>query len=362
VNFSTSISNRAATRPPLSALRWLASIAAVAGIALIALICLPHDPYERFALAATESPHYLRLRWIYERIHLDTTPIDVAFIGTSHTQSAIDSRIVEGELRQRGSNLHVVNFAIPHLGRDLHYLLVRELLEARPVKELMIEVQDFEPRAPHPAFQRLATVEDLFASPLVVNTGFFENLVRLPRREFDLFAPRLTGHRPVEFEPHAYEGPHWDDTERLHGFTMTRDATHPAAFLDARADELRADLEAKRALSRRFTLPNGCSLLQRYNRFYLEKLLALAREKNVHVTFLYLPFFHGPAESPEARYYRAYGDTLTPHETLDDATSWLNVDHLNVLGARRTSRWIGASLPTARSNATSAALVDAPCY
>jgi hypothetical protein len=361
VNSSTSISERRAIGQPLTALRFLAAIGAVACIALIAMACLPQDRYARFAEAAAESPHYLRLRWIYERIHFDTTPIDVAFIGTSHTQSAIDSRIVEAELHRRGTDLHVVNFAIPHLGRDLHYLLARELLETRPVRELVVEVQDFEPRAPHPAFQRLGGVDDLIASPIVVNTGFFDNLVRLPRREVDLFAPWLTGHAALEFDRNSYDGPHWDDTERLHGFTMTRDHAQPVAELDQGANALRADLESKEALAHRLALPSGCSLLKRYNRFYLEKLLALAREKNVHVTFLYLPFFHGPAEPLEARYYRAYGDTVTPRETLADASVWLNPDHLNVFGARRVSQWIGATLPLDRST-VSASPIDAPCY
>ncbi len=333
----------------------------VAVLGLMALALLPQDPHARFAEAATESQHYLRLRWIYERIHDDRTPIDIAFIGTSHTQSAIDSRIVEAELRKRGLDLHVVNFAIPHLGRDLHWLLVRELIESRPVRELVVEVQDFEPRAPHPAFQRLGRVDDLLDSPLIINTGYLENLVRLPRRQLDLAFPAMSGRPRIEYAADAYEGAHWDDTERLHGFTQTRDATHTVQYLDDKANELRGDLEQKEALARRIAMPDGCSLLKRYNRAYLEKLLALAREKNVHVTFLYLPFFHGPEQPTEARYYKAYGETIKPQAVLDDPASWLNADHLNVFGARRTSSWMGQTWSMVQNAAPTAPIV-APCY
>ena len=328
----------------MSAPRFLLLIGLATLVALAGLALLPQDRYQRFAEAATESKHYLRIKWIYERIHFDETPIDVAFIGTSHTQSAIDSRIVEAGLRAHGQDVHVVNFAVPHLGRDLHWLIARELLESRPVRELVVEVQDFEPRAPHPAFQRLGSVGDLLTSPVVVNTGFFENLVRLPRRQLDLFLPAMAGKAPFVFSRQDYEGPHWDDTEKLHGFDQLRTGTHPVAYLDEQADLLRASLREKEQLARRWRLPGGCSVLKHYNRFYLDGLLNLARERGVHVTFLYLPFFRGPEQPLEAAWYAPFGPTLKPQAVLDDATSWLNVDHLNVVGARRTSQWLGENL------------------
>lgn len=344
--------------------RFLVAIAVTAVLVLGALALLPDDRYARFAHASTESPHYLRIRWIYERIHFDRTPIDVAFIGTSHSQSAIDSRIVEEAMRARGQDVHVVNFAVPHLGRDLHWLLGRELLENRTVRELVVEVQDYEPRAPHPAFQRLGSVRDLVTSPVVINTGYLDNLVRLPRREVDLALPGINGTDAPRFVPERYDGAHWDDTAVLHGFTAPRTAAYPEAKLVADAAMLRTQLANNDALARRFAMPDGCSLLLRYNRHYLDALLRLAREKGVHVTFLYLPFFAGPATPPKAAYYDVFGETLTPGAILADPAIWLNVDHLNVHGARRVSRWIGETLPLDPRVATPAAItaVSAPCY
>lgn len=344
----------------MSAPRFLLLIAFAAALALTGLALLPQDRYQRFAEAATESKHYLRLRWIYERIHFDQTPIDVAFIGTSHTQSAVDSRSVEQGLRARGLAVHVVNFAVPHLGRDLHYLIVRELLESRQVRELVVEVQDFEPRAPHPAFQRLGSFGDLLGSPPVVNTGFFDNLVRLPRRQLDLFFPAMAGKSAFVFSPQGYEGPHWDDTEQLHGFDQVRTGTHSAAWLDAQAKLLRTTLYEKERFAQRWRIGGNCSLLKHYNRHYLDELLDLARRHGVHVTFLYLPFFHGPDRPLEAAYYAAYGPTIKPQAALDDETSWLNVDHLNVYGARRTSQWLGQTL-TVVPTGERLPPVEAPC-
>jgi hypothetical protein len=290
----------------------------------------------------------LRARWIYERIHFDKTPIDMAFIGTSHTQSGINSQLVEEALRQNGSPHHVVNFAIPHLGRDLHYVLTRELLEHRKVKTIVVEVQEAEARAPHPAFQRIAEVGDLLASPLIINTGYFENIARLPLRQSLLFlqtAQANKGEERLLFDPKAYEGPHWDDTYVIHGIPGPRLASLSAESLRAPSEKLQRAFESKQALAQKFKWPAGQpSLLVRYTNFYLYGLLELAKSRNVEIVFLYLPYFHGPVQPVDASALSSYGTILTPQEILDDPASWQNEDHLNAAGARRLSKWMGEKL------------------
>lgn len=312
---------------------------------LSGLTVLPHSRYLRFQQLAGESIHYTRTKWIYERIHFDRTPIDIAFIGTSHTQSGINSKLVEETLRQNGIDQHVVNFAIPHLGRDLHYLLVRELVENRAVKKLVIEVQEAEARAPHPAFQRLAEVTDLLSSPVVINTGYFENLIRLPLRQSVLFlhtaVPNSTRDN-ADFEPQAYEGPHWDDTYVLHGMSKPRQAVHTAESLNDEAAGMEKEFVTKQSLASKLTVSHHhYGLLQRYNYYYLESLLDLARAKGIEVVYLYLPFFHGPEQPTTADFLRPYGPILEPKEILDDPRAWQNASHLNYAGATRLSVWVG---------------------
>ena len=321
-------------------------------LTVVAVVCgltaLPHSRYLRFQQLAGESVHYMRAKWIYERIHFDRTPIDIAFIGTSHTQSGINSKLVEETLRENGIDQHVVNFAIPHLGRDLHYLLVRELIENRDVKKLVVEVQEAEPRAPHPAFQRLADVTDLLSSPLVINTGYFENLVRLPVRQSLLFLhttiPGSTGDKP-EFDRQTYEGSHWDDTYLVHGTDVPRLVISTTESLREPAATMEQEFVNKQSLSLKLTLPNHYyGILQRYNYFYLESLLDLARSKGTDVVFLYLPFFHGPEEPTAAGFLLQYGSMLKPTEILDDPSFWQNASHLNYAGANRLSVWVGHAL------------------
>jgi len=312
------------------------------------LIILPHDPYIRFQQVARESVHYLRLKWIYERIHFDERPIDVAFIGTSHTQSGINSERVEARLQAQGKYVHVVNFAIPHLGRDLEYLIARELLENRKIKTLVIETQLQEARAPHPGFQRLASVKDIVDAPVFINTRIVENFARLPLRQLELFErswlPDLFGMNNG-FNPGNYEGLHFNDTYRLHGFTETRTAIHTREYFKKELNELNVDFANKTRLADRLNF----SVLQhnplyRYNNVYLEKIVELANHHAVQVVFLYIPFLNAPDKPSHSSWIKKFGDMLVPLEIIKEESLWQNADHLNYYGANKLSDWTAGKL------------------
>jgi hypothetical protein len=329
-------------------LPFLAVVASVAVAVLVGLTLLPHDRYIRFQQMAQESVQYLRAKWIYERIHYDPTPIDVAFIGTSHTQSSIDAELVEQTLRQHGRDWHVVNFAIPRLGRDLHYEIARELLESRHISRLVVELQESEARAPHPAFVSLADVNDVIDAPLVINVDYFDNAARLPLRQTELFFRTLF---PVLFnlnrifDPADYEGAYWNDTYQVHGFTAARTSVFPVEHFEKPVAELRRVFDAKQALGRKLRVPFvRHSLPYRYNLLYLEKLLDLARRSGVEIVFYYMPYFSGPKQPADRELVASYGPILTPQALLEDPSLWQNEDHFNVYGARKASRWIAEAL------------------
>src|ERR1700743_2933055 len=67
---------------------------------------LPHDRYIRYQ-QLTKSDLF-RSRWVYERIHYDKTPIDVAIVGSSRVEAAISAPILEKELSDKlGRPIHV---------------------------------------------------------------------------------------------------------------------------------------------------------------------------------------------------------------------------------------------------------------
>jgi hypothetical protein len=325
--------------------RFLAIALGAACIVLIGLCTLPHDRYIRFQ--SLTDVQVVKAGWIYERIHYDPSPIDVMFVGTSHTVYGIDSALVEQACRSSGGTAcATVNFGLLHLGRNVHWLLTREAIEAHKPRLLVIEVQETESRALHPAFAALAM------APLVINTSFFPDLAHLPLRQLLLFArtraPGMFGmHR--RFSPTRYRGAYWDDT-----FEESGSLEHPVANPQPRThaaslDELERDrIELRKDTQSRLWLPAALKPLQyRANLIYLQKMLELAREQKVTVRFLYMPVFRGPDAPSFADFYDAYAPTWKmPREINGRPDLWTDIGHLNYAGARLFSAWLGKKIAT----------------
>lgn len=328
--------------------RFLAAIAAFTVATIVGICVLPHDRHVRFN--SLDHVHVVKAGWIYERIHFDRTPIDVAFIGTSRTLYGVNSRSVEeSAARDGGRPLRVVNFGMHHLGRGMHYLIARELLRNRKIRLLVVEVQETETRAQHPAFYRLGDVSDVVGAPLVINTNYFSDLAQLPLRQLALFIrtlwPALYGDVPG-FDLREYAGANWDDTEQGRGSLR-----HPATDLTPRKaihteEELQQQRhEAERRDAAKFALPAALrSLETRTTLIYLDKLTQVAREAGVPIQFIYLPSY-GALPIPQfADVYRDHGPTWFAGEVFARTENWLDVNHLNQYGAGMLSEWIGRQL------------------
>ena len=147
---------------------------------------LPHDRYIRYQ-QLTDSDLF-RTRWVYERIHYDKTPIDVAIIGSSRVEAAISAPILEKELSEKlGRPIHVANLAIPQEGRNLHYLVARELMENHPETRIILLSVVEKADLTHPAFRYLADPIDVLQAPLLLNHYYFLDAAFLPYRQMSYF-------------------------------------------------------------------------------------------------------------------------------------------------------------------------------
>ena len=98
----------------LHALRSFLIVLLVALAAAVGASLLPENPYQRWQqLLGTEQA---KTAWIYERIHFDPRPIDVAVVGPSRINRGVDARHLETALQARGVAARVVNFALPEGG------------------------------------------------------------------------------------------------------------------------------------------------------------------------------------------------------------------------------------------------------
>src|SRR3954471_5395782 len=108
---------------------------------VISVSLLPVSEEVRYASLRDDAEG---LRWVHERIMRSREPIDVAFIGTSHTLMGVDDQSIQRQLALAAKTVNVVNLGVIWAGRDLHLLITRELLARKKPKLVVIEINEHE--------------------------------------------------------------------------------------------------------------------------------------------------------------------------------------------------------------------------
>jgi hypothetical protein len=176
---ATSIPRRKAT---VGKLVFTILAALVVALILCGAICLlPENGYQRWQLQDPDG----RLRWIYERIHFDPTPIDIAIVGPSREQLGFSPAAIEQDLAQQGKHANVVNFALPGAGRDIQWAILDELFKAKSPKVLVLGVEDQPYPFGHFFFKYVAPAEAIVFPPSPFLHNYFYNLAYLPIRTLE---------------------------------------------------------------------------------------------------------------------------------------------------------------------------------
>jgi hypothetical protein len=315
----------------LRARRKTFTILAIASLVAAVAAMLPDDPYQRWQLL--DGTIHKNARWIYERSNFDSTPIDVAFLGPSRMQAAVIAPQLEAALRAKGIPADVVNFSLPENGRDLHYLIARELFRTKSPKVLVIGVIEKPSRFGHPAFKYLAPSR-LVADPgYFINLDYFSNLVYLPYRQMELFladlSPSLMGLTKT-FNPATYRGSSID----------MRPAALDRGNPETR-DELIGDVNKLEKGIHPPILPAALRDVEFGNeRHYIREIVELAREKGTRVVFLSLPYYTGPDDIQEEPFYRQFGDVINASFLASHAEWYADHAHLTPHGARVLTDWL----------------------
>lgn len=310
-------------------------------VTLAAMVAIPHDRYVRWQDERTEA--YARLGWVYERIHYDPTPTDIALIGTSHTMNGLDGLAIaqriaaDGTRGEGGRCLTVTNLAIPAYGRNLHWAIAHELLGARRPRAIVLEVFENETRKAHPVFSHVADSGDLLTAPMLVNQNYVADLIRLPYRQLRLgiesLSPATFGLKP-RFDPADYDGSTVDNTRLVNvgGRALTPPLT---TVMDPAALEQAAAID--RANKNLNMLPK---VLERYEyavpRHYVSAILSEADKAGVPVYLLYLPGYGMPPRPVDMRLFQGR-PMLEVNDLLRRRDRWHDVAHLNAQGAAAVS-------------------------
>jgi hypothetical protein len=333
----------------LSPAAFVAAVAAALVAVLGASILLPHDRYYRYQ--AHSSGTTRKADWIYERLHFDPTPVDVALIGTSRMAGGLSAETIESDYcAATGRRIHVANLGIPETGRNMHYALAREAAKSKRPELFVVELNEVEARRPHPGFVILADAADVLQAPIALNLNYFADLARLPGRQTSLFLATVAGEPAVRrrFAPAAYAGRYFDRTRSiplLDGRVVDKNVVRPRAELD----DLWRERMSREAPLHMLPGPFG-GLEYRLSRRYLDAIELAASKTGAETLYAYLPAYRFPA--PPAALLRELAIESVAIDlggaSADNPALWFDATHWNAAGADVASRRFAAALARAR--------------
>jgi hypothetical protein len=305
--------------------------ALIVALLLSAAVCLlPDNDYQRWQLQDPDG----RLRWIYERIHFDPRPIDVAIVGPSRAQLGLSAAAIEQDLAKQGKSANVVNFAVPGAGRDIQWAILNELFKVRAPKVVVLEVEEEPYPFGHFFFKYVAPAEAIVLPPSPFLHNYLYNLAYLPIRKLKLFGanlfPDLFG-LSKQFDPEHYANNRTDFSTSFPGeFGKLVDMEHPV---------LRATLLAeprepvpRTLVARALTRINGGE-----DHLFIEKIAREAKAHGAQLVFVHLPMFEGPQTVSDEDFLKQFGPVLNYGDLAPRDELFENWSHLNHAGAMNAS-------------------------
>lgn len=296
-----------------------------AGIVLLFLIPLNRKFSYNFVKGECEN----KASWIYSRIFDNEKNIDIAFTGASHTACAIMDEHLEKELSElSGKDTKAANLGYCRGGRDIQYVMIKDLFQHKKPKVLVIDVTEDEPKKSHPVFPYLAESRDLWASFVFFNQRFAINIwkgiiVRFEQLKSQLFRDN-----------------------NLVEFKSTNNFSYRTSELIASDETLiQNEMIWKKRLSK--SKPDILKNIElNYSKHYIKKIVELAKQNNCEVLFLYLPESGSKLASPlESDFYKELGKLITlPDSIITNKSNWMDATHFNDSGALQVSDFIAKRL------------------
>jgi hypothetical protein len=278
--------------------------------------------------------HYLtndcegRGAWIYRRLYESPRAVDIAFLGSSHTINGINDTLIEKKINEPVAEYRTVtNLGYCRLGRNLTYVMLDHLLEAKSPKLVIVEVMADEPTFGHPIFPFLAEGKDVLLPKSALDKSYPDDvykavMARLDHAKKDLWKEKY---------PYTYS---LKDSSGFGTNTFVADTKELDRFKDLRY----------RNQYKSHTWKRNFSML--FPRSYLQAMSELAKQKNVPLVFLYIPPYGEPERIPiEFETYKKYGEVwIAPDSVFTKKENWYDTDHLNETGANALSAWVAEQI------------------
>ncbi len=288
----------------------------------VLLFAIPYS--SNFSRHFIKDDCYNHGAWIFDRITKNQTPIDVAFIGSSHTIHSFQEKKMEETLENK---YHLANLGYCRFGRNLEYLFVKELLEYKKPKLIIIEVHEDEPKNSHDIFPYLAQTKDLFVSPTFVNRDYISDVFKgASARLEQLKASYIFKQQYPEPDLNPYG---YGESDRI-----------------ATSEELDKNRLGWSKWFKRRNAPVIEEFQLKYPLAYLSKTIGLLNSRKIPFIFVYLPESGSKLAMPlRSAFYQKYGQILIlPDSIISNPANWMDEMHFNNKGAEQTSDWMARKL------------------
>ena len=262
--------------------------------------------------------------WIYHRIFEDEKQIDIAFTGASQTSCAIIDETIEKELTNlSGKNINVANLGYCRRGRDIQYVMLKDLFEYKKPSVLIIEVAEDEPKKSHPVFPYLAESSDLLYSLIIFNQRYFSNLWKGTAVRFEYIKSKI------------FKNDYLNNFDNAgFGYMPSPEIATTNDFAENKTDWENRLSKSSPALQRQIEL--------NYSKHYIKKIVQLAQNNNCKVHFLYLPESGSGMKTPILKdFYIRFGELIIlPDSIISNHSNWKDATHFNDTGAKKATDFI----------------------
>lgn len=285
---------------------------------ILLVFLFPQDKKQVYAALKDDCDN--RANWMYQRIYENPLPVDIAFIGSSRTENSINERLLEYYIPE----YRTLNFAYCRYGRNLHYMLIKNLIEEKQVRAVVLEVRQEENPYSHPVGAYFMENEDILTSYPFFNKDWFGDWATAFQFRLQLTQEAIFDNQ-MELIPDSNE----------YGFYPNYTVPDLTEINKEGAERKKADDGGfKRKMENTYPL------------HYLKRIAALCSENNVRLIFLYLPSYGVPQTEPtHADFYRKHGTLLIPpNNILQNINNWADPNHFNPDGSVLMSRLLGEEL------------------
>ncbi|MCH8905355.1 MAG: hypothetical protein IIA45_15760 [Bacteroidetes bacterium] len=306
-------------------LLFIAPIITISGFVLF-------SPYDReFAFNYVRKDNdFHNSSWMYNKIFVDTSSIDAVFIGSSRTLNAVNDEYINKEFsksKHQLNNIAAMGYYRP--GRNVYYVLAKDILKYKQPKYLIIEVRLAESRFSHITFPVVAEARDIVYAPLFINHDYFPDLLYGLKM-------RYLYHREKLYPTLTIKAVEWPN--KAYGWIPYNRVENPAKLtrLKARAWYRHGPVNEKS--SSKYIR----KIESLYAKQYLKKIYTLTKEANCKLVFLYLPSYGSNGIEPKERaIYERLGELwIPPIELFIDPAVYGDNNHLNLEGSDRLTKWL----------------------